>query len=303
MTQNPLSGFAPDPIVVLMNHVVTKKNSPLPPEKPASGQEVRPLTRVRKDNGAAYSREKGVDSQIQELCGLSERSRQQRLLQTAERGSAERLQEETLVYFLREYDGRGQADTAWHIAEGLVERVAGHVARKLARWRLTPEESDDCARDLFAALWESLFSREASAEFWEVRFWVCLDRRLWNLVEKRQAVRDHELRPGDSSAEDGDSDAVTDEVSAFGRLVDSGPSPETLAEHKEALALLTGNERLAIYLCRVEGLPEESEDPNRMTAAKILGVTGRSVRNYLRRAEAKLHEWSQGERVNERRAN
>ncbi|MES2463822.1 MAG: hypothetical protein V4671_24905 [Armatimonadota bacterium] len=268
---------------------------PLTSPKPAQWQEVRSLTRVRKDNGAAYVREKGVDSQIQQLCVLSERSRQLRLMQAGERGSADRLQEETLVYFLREYDRRGESEVAWRIAEGLAERVSGHVARKLSRWRLTPEESDDCARDLFAALWEALFSHEAAAEFWEVRFWVCLDRRLWNLVEKRQAVRDNELRPGDASHEDADGDSAADEVSAFGRLVDGGPGPETLAEHKEALALLTETERLAVYLCRVEGLPEESEDPTRMTAAKILGVTGRSVRNYLRRAEAKLHEWSQGE--------
>jgi DNA-directed RNA polymerase specialized sigma24 family protein len=278
-----------------MNHAFTETILPLTPEKPVHWQEVRALTRVRKDNGAAYVREKGVDAQIDALCALSERSRQQRLLQAGERGSTERLQEETLVYFLREYDRRGETEVAWRIAEGLAERVSGHVARKLARWRLTSEESDDCARDLFAALWEALFSHEAAAEFWEVRFWVCLDRRLWNLVEKRQAVRDNELRPGDASFEDADGDAAVDEVSAFGRLVDSGPGPETLAEHKEALALLTENERLAVYLCQVEGLPEESEDPGRMTAAKILGVTGRSVRNYLRRVEAKLHEWSQGE--------
>ncbi len=278
-----------------MNHALTETLLPLTPEKPVSWQEVRPLTRVRKDNGAAYVRERDVDCQIEALCALSERSRQQRLLEAGERGSAERLQEETLVYFLREYDRRGESDIAWRIAEGLAERVSGHVARKLARWRLTPEESDDCARDLFAALWEALFSHEAPAEFWEVRFWVCLDRRLWNLVEKRQAVRDNELRPGDASFEDADGDTAADEASAFGRLVDSGPGPETLAEHKEALSLLTENERLAVYLCQVEGMPEESEDPDRMTAAKILGVTGRSVRNYLRRAEAKLHEWSQGE--------
>ena len=43
----------------------------------------------------------------------------------------------------------------------------------------------------------------------------------------------------------------------------------------------------------IEGLPEESEDPKRQTIAKILGVTGRSVRNYLRRAEQKLREWNE----------
>ena len=278
-----------------MNHALTEKTVLLTPEKPDHWRKVRSLTRVRKDNGIAYVREKTVDVQILEICALGERGRQQRLIQAGERGSPERLQEETLVYFLREYDRRGEPDIAWHIAEALAERVAGHVARKLARWRLTPEEADDCARDLFAALWEALFSHKAPAEFWEVRFWVCLDRRLWNLVEKRQMVRDNELRPGDASSEDTGGDSAADEITAFGRLVDSGAGPETLAEHKEALALLTENERLAVYLCRVEGLPEESEDPERITAAKILGVTGRSVRNYLRRAEAKLREWQQAE--------
>jgi len=54
-------------------------------------------------------------------------------------------------------------------------------------------------------------------------------------------------------------------------------------------------ERQAVYLKYIEGLPEESDDPTRQTIAKILGVTGRSVRNYLRKAERKLQEWTYGE--------
>ncbi|MBC8102435.1 MAG: sigma-70 family RNA polymerase sigma factor [Cytophagales bacterium] len=279
-----------------MNHAATE-NLPLSfQEKIAEWREIRPLARTRKDNGAAYVREADVALQIQELSLAAERNRRARLTQTGDRGSPDRLREETLVYFLREYDRRGDEETAWRIAELLIDRVSGHVARKLARWRLTPDEADDCARDLFAALCEALFSREAAAEFWEVRFWVCLDRRLWNLIEKRQAVRDNEQRPGDAFLEDAGGESVSEEASVLGRLADSGPSPETLAEHQEALALLTENERLAVFLCHVEGMPEESDDPERLTAAKILGVTGRSVRNYLRRAEAKLRDWSRNDR-------
>jgi len=257
----------------------------------AAWTSIRPLTRTRRDDGAAYTREADVEEEIRTLCRLSERERRARLTRSAAPHDRDRLREETLVYFIREYDRRGETEAAWAVAETLIERTAGHVARKLARWRLTPEDEDDCGRDLYLAMCEALFSREPAAEFWEVRFWVCLDRRLWNLVEKRQAVRDNELRPGDAG-DDADGEAMGDEGTVFGRITDSGAAPHTLLEHKEALSLLTDNERMAVYLCFVEGLPEESDDPERPSAARTIGVTGRSIRNYLRRAEAKLKNWA-----------
>ena len=129
---------------------------------------------------------------------------------------------------------------------------------------------------------------EVEAQFWEVRFWVCLDRRLWNLVEKRQAVADQEVRPGDQAGSD-DEDEGSDRL--FARIADTGPSAQAKVEQAEALSLLNENERRAVYLCYVEGLPEESEDPTKLSAAKVLGVTGRSIRNYLRRAKDKLQAW------------
>ncbi len=250
---------------------------------------VRPLTRTRRDSGAAYHREGDVEKQVQELSRLGQRARKERLLSEGLAWSDDgRVREETLVYFAREYDAHGDSDTAWKIAEALIARVAAHVQRKMGRWRLSPEEADDCARDLFTALCEALFDRGPAAEFWEVRFWVCLDRRLWNLIEKRQAVIDNELSPGDQS-EGEDSEGDSDRL--FARIADRDASPETRAMMAEALSLLAENERLALFLCYVEGLPEESDDPERPSAAKVLGVTGRSVRNYLRRAKDKLANW------------
>lgn len=253
---------------------------------------MRPLTRTRRDDGSLYTRESDVETQVREISRLTERARRERLLAPPRAWEdADRLREETLVYFIRECAAHGDDDTAWHLAEMLVERVSAHVQRKLARWRLTPEDADDCVRDLFAALWDAVFDRSQTAEFWEVRFWVCLDRRLWNLIEKRQAVADTELSPGDQAddgAEERDADAL------FARMADTGPTPEAMAERSEALALLNENERLAVYLVYIEGLPEESEDPSKPSAAKVLGVTGRSVRNYLRRAKDKLMAWDQG---------
>lgn len=253
---------------------------------------VRPLTRTRRDSGAAYHRETEVEAQVQELSRLGERARRERLLSDALAWSdTDRVREETLVYFAREYDSRGDGETAWKIAETLIGRAAAHVQRKMGRWRLSPEEAEDCARDLFTALCESLFDRGPAAEFWEVRFWVCLDRRLWNLIEKRQAVIDNEISPADQSDASESESADTDRL--FARIADRNPGPETQAMMAEALSLLADNERTALFLCYVEGLPEESDDPERLSAAKVLGVTGRSVRNYLRRAKDKLAQWEQ----------
>ena len=247
----------------------------------------RPLTRTRKDDSSPYHRERRAEEEIQRLCGLGQRARKEMLLARHPAGDPARLREETLVYALRECAARGDDEMAWGIAELLTERVSGHIARQLAKWRLPEEDADDVTRDLFALLFDVLFSREPSGEFWEVRFWVCLDRRLWNLVEKRQASLDSQLSEGSepTESESGESTLL--------RLPEVGPGPEALAEYGEALTVLAEHERLAVYLKYIEGLPEESDDPNRQSVARILGVTGRTVRNYLRRAEQKLREWNE----------
>lgn len=247
----------------------------------------RPLTRTRKDDGSLYHRERRAEEEIHRLCGLGQRARREVLLARHPAGDPDRLREETLVYALRSCAAQGDDETAWAVAELLTERVSGHIARQLAKWRLPEEDADDVTRDLFALLFDALFSCEPSGEFWEVRFWVCLDRRLWNLVEKRQASLDAQLSEGSETQEPEGGD------SALLRLPDGGPSPESLAEYGEALSTLAEHERLAVYLKYIEGLPEESDDPNRQTVAKLLGVTGRTVRNYLRRAEQKLREWNE----------
>ena len=248
---------------------------------------VCPLQRARKD-GTLYVREPDVEAQLRELSGLGDRERRERI-GIADRSHPQFVREEALVFCLRAYQTRGDTDTAWRIAELLVERVARHVTRKLQRWRMTADEMEECARDLFTDLQIALFDGGPASEFWEVRFWVCLDRRLWNLAEKRQAVLDLAQKTNDRG-EDGE--AGEDPIA---RIADPGLGPEQMAEYRDALAVLNENERVAMYLRYVEGLPEESEDPLRPSLARVLGVTGRIVRNYLRRAEAKLQAWQRGD--------
>jgi DNA-directed RNA polymerase specialized sigma24 family protein len=228
---------------------------------------------------------------------MAGRLRKEKLTNPAQRSiaweSRERLREETLVYFVREFSRYGDTETSWYLIETLIERVAAHIQRKLSRWRLTPEDADDCVRDLYATLCEALLDTSPTAEFWEVRFWVCLDRRLYNIIEKRQLTADAELSPGDQEiTEDEEKDA--DRLIA--QLVDTGAKPDELAEWSEARSLLSENEWMALYLVYLIGLPEESEDSGKQTASKVMGVTGRSIRNYLKRAKQKLIAWHLGAR-------
>lgn len=252
------------------------------------GWKILPLTRTKKETGERYQREADVEKQLQWLGTLSPRARQAALLADTPAGDPSRLREETLVVALRTYARCGDDALAWSLAELLLSRVSGHIARQLSKWRMPPEDADDVTRDLFSVLFDALFSRDESAQFWEVRFWVCLDRRLWNLCEKRQAQLDARQPESAETVESGDELLL--------RIADLGPSPESLTEQRVAMESLSETERLAVYLKYIEGLPEESEDPTRVSVAKLLGVTGRSVRNYLRRAEKKLREWNDGQR-------
>ncbi len=58
-----------------------------------------------------------------------------------------------------------------------------------------------------------------------------------------------------------------------------------------AIGKLPPDECKAVFLCGILGLKEESEDPDAVTAAKLCGVTGRTIRNRLTRAAAKLSQF------------
>ncbi|MBC7807543.1 MAG: hypothetical protein H7145_15510, partial [Akkermansiaceae bacterium] len=104
----------------------------------------RPLTRSRKDSGEAYTREGTVVAQITRLGGMTDAGRRSALTATYDGKDPLRPKEETLVYFVREYDRRGDKNAAWQLLETLVSRIPGHVGRELAKWRLPESEQNEC---------------------------------------------------------------------------------------------------------------------------------------------------------------
>ena len=230
------------------------------------------------------TREASVEAQIMRLLQCDAGTFWFRV-RLADRAASDWVQEEALVGLLRIRNRQGDSDAAWHLAELLIERSAGFIERNLRPWRLTNAQAEDCIRDIQEQMLLDLFNDGRGAEFWEVRFWLCLKRRLLNFVQKYQKIADNEVAAfGGQDDEDNGENTLT-------RLADPrAVSPQQQAEIGEALALLTDKERAAFVLFYQHQWQQQQ-------IADRLQVTDRTVRALLKKAEARLAQWRTASRL------
>ncbi|MDE2679516.1 MAG: hypothetical protein OXI76_16580 [Gemmatimonadota bacterium] len=133
--------------------------------------------------------------------------------------------------------------------------------------------------------------RSDELDFYECRFNQSL-RALRIDVVKHKRVR---LLPTVEIARAGDGDglplSLEDGLALLSEAGRTRPTQEQsalLEEVKEAIEALPADEREAFVLCRVYGYKVESKDPDEITAAVLCKCTGRTIRNRLSRADAKL---------------
>jgi DNA-directed RNA polymerase specialized sigma24 family protein len=200
---------------------------------------------------------------------------------------------EAFVAVARALRRRGDEDDAWRIVELLAERTTGRTSRHIAVWGLAgTRHREDLVREILQMMIECAISLSPRDEFWECRFWTCFDRRA------RTILRDFRCGQADETSWDEWTDGAGREPSA-GRL-QAAPAMDWLdnAVAQSALAQLPEPMRTAFYLKHYGGYKEESQTAE-PTIASALGVSGRSVRNYLRRAEKILAEWRAEEMDND----
>ena len=178
-------------------------------------------------------------------------------------------------------DLQGAQEEAWRVAEVLVERAGGFLNRQIAVWHLYPHHAEECLRDALDSLLLDLFNVGEKAEFYEVRFWFCLKRRLLNLVQKYKRIKETEVHPHDSLSDEREGEE------ALLRMPDLKTQPlQVQVEVAEGLAQLRDQERAAFVLYHFE-------DWSQQEIAMRLSVSERTVRNLLTRAEKRLAEWRQ----------
>jgi DNA-directed RNA polymerase specialized sigma24 family protein len=187
----------------------------------------------------------------------------------------------------------GADDEAWRVVELIARRTAGRTSRHIAVWGLAgTRHQEDLAREIMQMTIESVISTSARDEFWECRFWTCFDRRARTILRDFRCDRTQE-----ASWDEWTDNGGKEPANGVSHGVSSVDWVDSLAA-RSALARLPEPLRTAFYLKHYAGYKEESRTAE-ATVASALGVSGRSVRNYLQRAEQLLAEWRAEEIDNE----
>jgi hypothetical protein len=258
----------------------------------------RALTKVDR-RGKLYTRPGEVDTAIevaikQDLDTLAQRA------WISHPDKAEFLPMECLVHLLRDAGRRRDDHALRALMPPLLARCENVLRAKI------PDNSFPNAleiREDILGEFSLLFVEDAAGEnsseldFYECRFFrAFLVFRFGYL--RRERARLNELIPLPTSNEP---DSHSSDEDVFARVSEAFRSQPTqvgkLLEKDliKAINNLPPDERKAIVLCHVLGLKEESEDPSAVTAARLCGVSGRTVRNRLTRAAKKLSQFKKGE--------
>ncbi|MDR3706686.1 MAG: RNA polymerase sigma factor [Capsulimonadaceae bacterium] len=204
--------------------------------------------------------------------------------------------EETLVHFVRRCRRDGDDTGASELLRLLTKRVSGRLARQMRIWRLAhpPDLAEDVVDEVLTDLYDQLLSDDPAAGFWEIRFWVCFNRRALNVLKRRRRELDQIVA---DEGDDWDDEREPRPVDIDRHAVHLD-QPETHAVIDDALVRLPQPLRTAFLLKHWSGYPEEPGVDGAPSIASMMGVSGRTVRNYLARAAKHLAEWRSEDEAN-----
>jgi len=131
-------------------------------------------------------------------------------------------------------------------------------------------------------------------DFFETRFNLAF-RALRIDILRAERIQAHSSIPTAFEDED-DSDSDDEFFTRLSKEFHTPPSQEkefVLKQIQQAIYRLPPAEREAVVLCCILGYEQESDDPKKRTAATICGVTGKTIRNRLRRAATRLSQFKE----------
>lgn len=255
----------------------------------------RPLTK-RNQYGVPYVRPRALEFEIDDALRLDLSTLRRRLLIT-DRASPEYLQSECLIHLIRDALRSGDDQRRDAILEVLLRRCEAILKAKISDGEQNAEKLREMVMSDFAELLASDGRGEQPNEldFYECKFNLAFRTLRIDVIrnEKRHLKRNAQLP---AHEDEGEPDAYED---VFARLSEAFRIPSTQESHLfleelvEAINALPNDERKAVILCHKLGYKEESEDPDEVTAATLCKCSGRTIRNRLSRAAAKLSRFKE----------
>ena len=257
---------------------------------------IRQLTKNTRE-GVRYFRTQAVENQIRVALQSDFKSLRARLLVT-DPALSEYLSSECLVYLVRDALRREDEDRLKATLPVLLGRCEAILSVKIGDSLPNADQLREEVLSEFSGLLASDGTGDQPDELdiYECRFNMAFRtlridvlKRELNWFNRAEALPDEQDQVGPYAYED----------QVFACLSEAFRTPakqETALIQNglwEAINALPPEERMAVILCKVFEYKEESSDPKGITAATVCNCTGRTIRNRLSRAAAKLSEFKE----------
>lgn len=246
---------------------------------------IKPLTKRKKETNELYSRRPEVELQLEKILAL-ESTEILELLKNKQRETKDYLFDESIVYLLRQPE----------ITENFRETLYIELNRRL--WKLfkkfyarfnNPADFEDFGQKVETAIIRKIFDTNTdAADYAQVNFGdyaVKTAKVVWR-GELVKIGREKEIFYAKREYEDEDEGI---------RIEDGFKSNEASSDYtmtlKEGLAKLPPNIMLAAELL-IDGWQIESKDEREITISKKLGVSSRTIRNWLKEGRVILAEYN-----------
>jgi len=263
------------------------------------GEMAQPLTKTELD-GALYARPSGVEAQIDEATQLPRPDLRARLL-IVDRDDPGYLRHECLVHLVRQGRRSGDQGLMSAVLPVLLGRCDANLLVKVPDGGMPDAAS--LRQEILDELTE-LFVVDGSGtcpdelDFYECKFNKAFRALRIDAVRREERRRRREgvmvdLPPSEAMGQPEAYEDAFARVSEAFRVLPTQEWDVFRDPFVKAIEALPPDEREAVILVHVLGYKEESEDIDEETAATRCNCTGRTIRNRLTRAAAKLSRFKE----------
>lgn len=189
------------------------------------------------------------------------------------------LNEESLVYLIREYARRGNDEVVDHLSNALALRSMKFIWSRALRF-VERSQREDCQNDILLETFDRILDPDSDrADYLEVSFWNFLQRISGDVTQKYGTVNKKDRATDSFDVED------ETEHGSISRIGEASVNPtEELLSHihlQEVLLLLPPHIQELFVMHYLDGYAIESNDPHIPTLARHFNKTPRTIRNWL----------------------
>ena len=255
----------------------------------------RPLTK-QNEKGALYARPPGIEAKIDRAIKL-DMAALVRSAHMADPTSSDFLPAECLVHLIRDAIRRDDDRTVNALMAPLLIRCEANLLRMVPDSAL--RNAEGVRQDILSSFAvkfaeDGMEGHEDELDYFECRF----NRAFRTLridhvraeISRRRDLADLP-EPRRKEGEFAPDEEVLSRMSRAARINAGQENRIYLPQVLKAVNALPPDQRRAVILCRILGYEEESNDARKRTAANICGVSGRTIRNRLSRADQQLQKF------------